>query len=106
MIKFQQFAILTAASATAAILLQSAPAIAQLYNNGVADVSFANGNVAIVRGDSGAQVAAAVNAPVVAGDYLSTGPGSSAEVQFDGVTMLRLASDSQVRFVSLSPGAR
>ena len=102
----QQFAILTAATVALAILLQTSPAMAQSYNTGVADVSAANGNVVIVRGDSGTQVAAAVNAPVVAGDYLSTGPGATAEVQFDGVSMLRLAPDAQVRFVNLSPGSR
>ncbi len=102
----KQFAILSAAAASAALFLQASPASAQAYNGGVAEVSVANGNVGIIRGDSGAQVAAAINAPVVAGDYLSTGPGSSAEVQFDGASMLRLASNSQVRFVNLSPGAR
>ncbi len=89
-------------TALAGMALFAAPALAQ----GVAEVSVANGNVAIVRGDSGTQTAATINAPLVSGDYLATGTGSNAEVQFDGISMLRLAADTQVRFVNLAPGAR
>ncbi|HEV3153159.1 MAG TPA: DUF6600 domain-containing protein, partial [Candidatus Baltobacteraceae bacterium] len=89
-------------AALAGMFLMSAPAAAQ----GVADVSVANGSVVIVRGDSNTQSAATVNAPIVSGDYLATGTGSDAEVQFDGVSMLRLAGNTQVRFVDLAPGAR
>ncbi len=103
---FQKFAALAATSATTALLLHASPANAQAYNGGVAEVSVANGNVSIVRGDSGAQAAATVNAPLVPGDYLSTGPGSTAEVQFDGASMLRVGSNSQVRLIDLSPGSR
>ncbi len=73
---------------------------------GVANVSVANGNVVIVRGGSGAQVGAAINAPILPGDYIATGPGSRAEVQFDGISTLRLAQNTQVRFVNLSPSSR
>ncbi len=101
-----KLATLAAAAAAALAILQAPAARAQNYNPGVADVSVANGNVVIVRGDSGAQAVATVNAPVVAGDYLSTGSGSNAEVQFDGTSMLRLSSNSQVRFINLNPGSR
>ena len=86
----------------------AAPAAAQTYNTGpgVANVSVANGSVIIVRGDSGSQTAASVNAPLVPGDYVATGSGSNAEVQFDGVSMLRLAGNTQVRIVNLNPGSR
>ncbi|HZT13745.1 MAG TPA: DUF6600 domain-containing protein [Candidatus Baltobacteraceae bacterium] len=85
-----------------------APASAQQYNYGnygVANVSVANGYVVIVRADSGAQTAATINAPVVPGDYLTTGSGSDAEVQFNGTSMLRLANNTQVRFVNLNAGS-
>ncbi len=72
--RFQQLATLAAAAAAALTMLHSPAALAQNYNPGVADVSVANGNVVIVRGDSGTQAGATINAPVVAGDYLSTGP--------------------------------
>jgi len=90
-------------------LVNASPASAQTYNYGgpgVANVSVANGNVTIIRGDSGAQIPAQINAPLVAGDYVATGSGSNAEVQFDGVTMLRLANNTQVRFGNLAPNSR
>lgn len=90
-------------------VVSALPASAQTYgggNPGVADVSVTNGGVVIVRGDSGAQVPAVVNAPVVPGDYIATSSGSSAEVQLDGSSMLRLAGNSQVRFVNLNANAR
>jgi FecR protein len=73
---------------------------------GVADVSLVQGDVVIVRGDSGEQVGAAINAPLLPGDTISTAGGSRAEVQLDGISMLRLAEDTQVRFVSLNAGSR
>ncbi len=88
--------------ALTAVIALAVPAAAQ---SGVANVSVVNGGVVIVRGDSGAQVAASVNAPLVPGDYIATGSGSSAEVQFDGISMLRLSSGTQVRFVNLSPNS-
>src|ERR1017187_810288 len=79
-------ALLMAAVALAGVVAYATPATAQSYNYGnpgVANVSVANGSVVIVRGDSGAQVAATVNAPLVPGDYIATGSGSNAEVQLD-----------------------
>ncbi len=98
-------AALAALITLAGMLATALPAAAQSYN-GVANVSLASGNVVIVRGDSGEQVGATINAPLVPGDYITTGSGSDAEVQFDGVSMLRLASNTQVRFINLSPGSR
>ncbi len=95
--------------AVTSIVAYASPANAQAYNYGnpgVANVSVANGGVVIVRGDSGTQVAATVNSPLLPGDYIATAPGSNAEVQFDGISMLRLASNTQVRFVNLNPNSR
>ena len=70
--------------------------------HGVARISVINGDVSIQRGDSSEQTAAAVNAPLVAGDIVSTAPGSRVEIQFDAANMLRLAPDSEVRIGELT----
>ena len=46
-------------------------------------------------------MAAAINAPLVVGDRLYTGPGSRAELQFDYANMIRLAPESEVRIAEL-----
>lgn len=100
---------LAGAIALTVALVPSAPAVAQYTvagAPGVANVSVIQGDAVIVRGDSGEQVAAAINAPLLPGDYLSTSGGSRAEAQFDGISMLRLAQETQVRFVNLNPGSR
>ncbi len=73
--------------------------------HGVARISVIAGDVSIERGDSGERSAAAVNAPLVTGDVVTTGPGAHAEVQFDSANMVRLASDSEVRLSEVA-GAR
>jgi hypothetical protein len=67
----------------------------------VARISVINGEVSVRRGDTGDWVAAALNAPVVVEDRLTTGTGSRAEVQFDWANMIRLASSSEIRFSEL-----
>jgi hypothetical protein len=74
---------------------------------GVARLSSIWGNVSVQRGDQSDSVAGAVNAPLVGGDFLSTGDGSSrTEVQFDNVTDLRLDRDTQIRFTKIDNGNR
>jgi hypothetical protein len=68
---------------------------------GVARISVINGEVSVRRGDTGDWVAAALNAPLVVEDRLTTGTGSRAEVQFDWANMIRLAASSEVRFSEL-----
>lgn len=103
-------AALAGAIALTGIFATIAPAAAQQYvvagAPGVANVSITQGDVTIVRADTGAQFAATLNAPLLPGDYISTAGASRAEVQFDGISMLRLAQDTQVRFVNLQPGTR
>lgn len=80
------------------------PAFAQQDDDssrGVARVSVIAGDVAIRRGDSGDNVAAALNAPLVAQDRVSTGPGARAEVQFDFANMIRLGSNTEIRLAEL-----
>lgn len=68
---------------------------------GVARISLINGDVSVRRGDSGDWIAAAVNAPLVVQDRISTGPASRTEVQFDWANMVRLGSNSEIRFTEL-----
>ncbi len=68
---------------------------------GVARISVLEGEASVQRGDSGEWVAAALNAPLVAGDTFSTGAGTQAEIQFDYANMIRVASDAEVRLERL-----
>ncbi len=70
-------------------------------DRGIARISVINGDVSILRGDSGERIAAALNAPLVVGDRLATGPGARAEIQFDSANMIRIAPDSEVRIPEL-----
>jgi len=73
---------------------------------GVARISVVQGAVAVQRGDSATPVAAAINAPVLGADYVTTGDGARAEVQFDGSTSVRLGADVQMRFTHLDAADR
>jgi hypothetical protein len=70
----------------------------------VARLSVINGDVSVRRGDSGEWVAAAMNAPLMAGDAISVGPGGRAEVQFDYGNFARIAGDSELRLSDLENG--
>src|SRR6185295_6849130 len=71
---------------------------------GVARISILNGDVSVRRNDSGEYAAAAINAPVVAGDSIATGPSARTELQFDSANMLRIGHDSEVRLTDLESG--
>jgi len=68
---------------------------------GVARVSLIRGQVSIQRGDTGDWSAAAINQPLEAGDKISTGENSQAEIQLDYGNIVRLANNAQVNIVSL-----
>lgn len=70
--------------------------------NGVARVSLIRGDVSTERGDSGGWSAAALNAPVLAGDRVSTGDKARTELQLDYANMLRLSEHSQANIVTLT----
>jgi len=70
---------------------------------GVARLSVLSGEVDVRRADSGDTFAAALNAPVSVGDYLSTLDDSRAEVEFNYGAAVRVAPDTQVRFTRLDP---
>jgi hypothetical protein len=67
----------------------------------VARISVINGDVSVRRGDAGEVVAAAMNAPLMAGDSLLTSSTARAEVQLDYGKVLRIGPNSEVRFVGM-----
>jgi uncharacterized protein DUF6600/FecR-like protein len=99
----------------AAILLSAAAPIAARADGaadaasagtGVARISLIQGAVAVQRGDSATPLAAAINAPVLGADYVTTGDGARAEIQFDGSSSVRLGADVQMRFTHLDTADR
>ncbi len=73
---------------------------------GVARVSVVQGSAVIQRGDSNTQTTAVINAPLLPGDYVSTGGTSRAELQFDGETAVRLGGNVQARVTDNDPNNR
>jgi FecR protein len=80
---------------------QNPTATADDLRRGVARISFLNGDVSIQRGDSGEWVAAAVNAPLMANDRISTGINSRMEVQFDSGGILRIGGGADVTLTGM-----
>src|SRR5208337_2621063 len=78
----------------------TAPAPAE--TSGVARISLIHGDVSTQRGDSNQWSAAALNAPVVAGDRVSTGDKARTELQLDYANMLRLAEHTQATITQLT----
>jgi hypothetical protein len=71
-------------------------------NSGVARVSLIHGDVSTQRGNAGDWSAAALNAPVVAGDRVSTGDKARTELQLDYANMLRLSEHTQANINTLT----
>jgi hypothetical protein len=69
---------------------------------GVARVSLMHGDVSTQRGDNGDWVAATLNTPVAAGDRVSTGDKSHAEVQLDYANILRMSDDATAKIANLT----
>jgi len=68
---------------------------------GVARISLIKGGVDIKRADSGDTLAAAVNAPLSVGDYLSTRNDARSELQLSDRTSLRAGANTQLRVSNL-----
>ncbi|HVS45035.1 MAG TPA: DUF6600 domain-containing protein, partial [Verrucomicrobiae bacterium] len=83
----------------------TAGAVATAGTAGAVRISLVSGSVAVERSDTNDNVAAAVNAPVLTGDALTTSSQARAEVQFDGQSVLRVGENSQVRFANLDPNS-
>ena len=75
---------------------------AQDASAGVARMSLIHGAVSTQRGDSGDWAAAALNAPIVSGDKVSTGDDSRAELQLDYADILRLSDRAQATISELT----
>ena len=73
---------------------------------GVIRVSVVDGSTVVRRGDSRVQSNAVRNAPMLPGDYISTGTASRAELQFDGYTAIRLGENVQARIANDDPQNR
>ena len=73
---------------------------------GVTRVSVIQGTAVVQRGDSNKQVAATANAPLLPGDYISTGASSRGELQFDGSSAVRLGGNVQARITNDDPNNR
>jgi FecR protein len=71
-------------------------------NAGVARVSLIHGDVSTQRGNATDWSAAALNAPVVAGDRVSTGDKARTELQLDYANMLRLSEHTQANINTLT----
>jgi len=98
-------ALLMAASTPALLRAQDAPLPdPDTPERGVARISVVNGEVSVRRGDSGDWVAAALNAPLMVEDRVSTGAGSRAEVQFDSANLIRIGAKAEVRLAQLDYG--
>ena len=90
-------------AAVALVIGLSGAAMAQVKTDpGVARISLIHGEVSTQRGDSGDWSAAALNAPVVEGDKISTGQNSRGEIQLDYANILRLAESAQANITGLS----
>jgi len=82
-----------------------AVASADTNEPGVARIDVIRGNVDVRRADSGDTVAAAVNAPLDAGDYLTTGKDARAELELTGRAALRVGPQTQLRFTTIDSAA-
>jgi hypothetical protein len=87
----------------ALLVFSLSPAFTADSQGEVARVSLIRGNVSNLRGDTGDWVATVVNTPLVAGDAISTGPNSRAEIQLDFANILRLDQNTQAKIAALSP---
>jgi hypothetical protein len=68
---------------------------------GVARLSFIHGDVSSQRGDNGEWVATTLNTPIVAGDRVSTGQNSRAELQLDWANILRMSENATANVATL-----
>ena len=70
----------------------------------VARISFIQGDVQIRRDETPDWEVAVLNLPVVEGDEIATDGNGRLEIQLNSYTHLRIAENSQVKFVGLKDG--
>ena len=88
---------------TAAAFAQS-PDVPDGPGQPVARLSIAGADVSVRHGGSGEWSAALLNAPLLAGDAVSTGRGGRAELQLDGGNFVRIGNDTEVRISEFENG--
>ena len=71
---------------------------------GVARLSLINGDISVQRGDSGEWVAGVINAPLLTGDHVATGPNSRGELEFDASNVVRLGANAELNLTQLEYG--
>jgi FecR protein len=69
---------------------------------GVARLSYIHGKVSMQRGDNGEWVGVTLNTPIMAGDRVSTGDDSKAELQLDWADVVRLSSNTTVKVANIT----
>lgn len=85
----------------ALLLITSAAAWPQDDYSRLARVSYVEGDVSFQNASDDDWSAASVNLPLVPGDRIYTGPKGKGEIEFDDGSILRLAENTDVEFVSL-----
>ncbi len=103
------FKFMLVAGALLSVVGAALPARAQVpapedLSRGVARISFMEGEVSVRRGDSGEWVAGVINAPLMTDDRIATGQNSRAEVQLDGVNVIRLGGNAEIHLARLENG--
>src|SRR6266550_6346596 len=93
---FRYLALAGALLAAAGTLTPARAQDADDLKRGVARISLINGDVNVRRGDSGDWVAGVINAPLMTGDRIATGPSSRAEIEFDASNVLRVGANAEV----------
>jgi hypothetical protein len=68
----------------------------------IARISYMEGNVSFQHTSDVDWTAASINLPLQPGDRIYTGPGGRAEIEFDEGSVLRLAEQTDIQFLSLN----
>jgi hypothetical protein len=67
-------------------------------------ISSTKGEVSVRHGDAGQPAAALVNAPLLTGDRIATGPNARVDVEFDSSNTFRLGGNAEIRLLPPQPG--
>ncbi|MEP6703892.1 MAG: hypothetical protein ABJB34_03720, partial [Acidobacteriota bacterium] len=90
-------------SGTAALASETDDYVPEVTDR-VARISFTTGDVQIRRADSQDWEVAVLNLPIVEGDEIATDGNGRLEIQFNSYMHLRVAENSQIKFVGLQDG--
>src|SRR5947209_17009815 len=88
--------------AAGAVHAQQPPEQPGQIEPGVGRVSFIHGDVSVQHSDSSEWNAVTLNTPISAGDHISTGTRSRAELQLDYANVLRMSDQSTANITNYS----